>query len=171
MTFIGNWYFRLLNDQTEYPRDWDYGVVATPAYGPRGNSNIGAGGSVGVNANAANPEGGARLVRFMAENNYRFVSEFPAREDLSAEEIEGFLGGLAAASNGSVTAEEIRLAIFDNGMGMRPEKILGALPDQYRNIIMQESELYFVGEQTVEVTVERIETRMNQALRDEGLID
>jgi multiple sugar transport system substrate-binding protein len=63
------------------------------------------------------------------------------------------------------------LAIFDNGMGMRPEKILGALPDQYRNIIMQESELYFVGEQTVEVTVERIETRMNQALRDEGLID
>jgi multiple sugar transport system substrate-binding protein len=171
MTFIGNWYFRLLNDQTEYPRDWDYGVVATPAYGPRGNSNIGAGGSVGVNANAANPEGGARLVRFMAENNYRFVSEFPAREDLSAEEIEGFLGGLAAASNGSVTAEEIRLAIFDNGMGMRPEKILGALPDQYRNIIMQESELYFVGEQTVDVTVERIETRMNQALRDEGLID
>lgn len=171
MTFIGNWYFRLMNDQSEYPRDWDYGVVATPAYGPNGNNNIGAGGSVGVNVNAANPEGGARLVRFMAENNYRFVSEFPAREDLSEDEIESFLTGLADASDGSVTAAEIRQAIFDNGMGMRPEKILGALPDQYKNIIMQESELYFVGEQSVDRTVDRIKSRMDQALQDEGLID
>lgn len=171
MHFIGNWYFRLMNDDNEYPRDWDYGVVATPAFGQGGNNNIGAGGSVGVNANAANPEGGARLVRFMAENNYRFISEFPARVDLTETEVEGFLQGLADASRGSVTAAEIREAIFDNGMGMRAEKILGPLPDQYRDFIMQESELYFVGEQTVDRTVERIKVRMDQALRDQGFID
>ena len=164
MHFVGSWYTGLLTNYTDYPRDWRWGVVPSPAAGPNGNNNLVAGGTWAVNKNAQNPGNAARYVAFVSNNYWKYFGGLPARVDLTNAEVNQILGDIAAKSNGSVTVEELNTAFFNHGMGVVDEKIGGDIASQYENIIKQWGELYLVGELDLSTTVQRIKTDVDRAI-------
>jgi len=165
MHFIGSWYLGLLSDMEKYPRDWDWGITQLPT--PEdGKNNFGNIAAFGINKNADHPEEAFEYLKFIAENQALYTNRVPARADIGKEEMLKVFEDIANNSGGSVTAENLYDALYDNGLGFVTEKIVGPAAAEYSSIIIQESELYYVGEQTLDETVESISKRVNKAIED-----
>ncbi len=165
MICIGSWFTGLLTDPVTYPRDWDWGIVETPAAGPTGKNNLMAGGVWGVLKNAKHPQNGARYAAWVSENWYKDGGGIPARVNLTPQEIQGILGGsIAAKSNGSVTVADLDAALMHNTLGVVDEKITGPKAREYTDVINQEAQLYMTGEQSLDDTVKHIKERADKIL-------
>lgn len=166
MICIGSWFTGLLTDPVTYPRDWDWGVVETPAAGANGKNNLMAGGVWSILKNAKHPKNAARYISWVSENSYKYAGGIPARVNLTPQEVQELLGGIAEKSAGSVTVQELKAALLVNTLGIVDEKICGPRVREYSDIIAQEGEMYLSGEQSLDDTIRIIKERADQVLAE-----
>ncbi len=164
MICIGSWFTGLLTDLVTYPRDWDWGIVETPSAGPKGKNNLMAGGVWAVLKNARHPQNGARYAAWVSEHSYEYAGGIPARVNLSAEELQKLLGGIAEKSKGSVTVADLKAALLQNSLGVVDEKITGAKVKEYTDIIKEEAQMYMSGEQSLDGALKHIKERADKIL-------
>lgn len=167
MFIQGNWFTRLLNSPADYPRDWDYGVVAIPTTGTEdGANNFVSMAYASINRNAAHPQEALEYILWLGLNQWRFEKGIPALENLSDEDLAEVFKSTADASGGSITVEDLNKALIDNGLNVINVDIVGPEAAQYNQIIKEEAERYCTDQQTLAVTVERVKQRMDEALRN-----
>ncbi|GHH99940.1 ABC transporter substrate-binding protein [Neobacillus kokaensis] len=169
MHFIGTWYSGLFSDKETYPRDWNVGVtkIPVPADGKASN-NFGVVAGHGINKNAAHPEEAYIFVKWMAENLYKYSGDLPARVDLTDEDLIEHFRGFEEQVNGEITAEDLNNAFINDGLGFVDEKLLGPAAAEYSQIILQEAELYLVGQKSLKDTVKAIKERADKAIKEAG---
>jgi multiple sugar transport system substrate-binding protein len=164
MICIGSWFTGLLTDSVTYPRDWDWGIVETPAAGPNGKNNLMAGGVWAVLKKAKHPQNAVRYITYVSENWYKAGGGIPARINLTAQEIQGILGGIAEKSNGSVSVSDLDAALLHNTLGVVDEKITGPKAKEYTDVILREAQLYMSGAQSVDDAVKNITSQGDKIL-------
>ncbi|MBP2000075.1 multiple sugar transport system substrate-binding protein [Paenibacillus shirakamiensis] len=169
MHFIGTWYTNQFKDKTTYPRDWKVGItqLPVPADG-KGNNNFGIVAGYGINKNAEHAEDAYTYVKWMAENSYKYNGNLPARVDLSKEDINKLFQKTSDELGGEISAEELNKALISNDLGFVDEKITGPGSTEYSNIILQEADLYLVGQKSLDDTIQSIKKRADQAIKDAG---
>jgi multiple sugar transport system substrate-binding protein len=164
MICIGSWFTGLLTDPVTYPRDWDWGIVETPAAGPKGKNNLMAGGVWAVLKNAKHPLNAARYVAWVCEHSYEYAGGIPARVNLTPEELQKLLGGIAEKSRGSVAVADLQAALLANSLGVVDEKITGAKVKEYTDIVKEEAQMYMSGEQSLDSALKHIKDRADKIL-------
>lgn len=165
MLCIGSWFTGLLTDPVTYPREWDWGIIETPAAGPNGKNNLIAGGTWAVLKKAKHAENGARYVSWVAESWYKDAGGLPARVNLTPADIQGILGAsIAEKSKGSVTVKDLDAALLHNSLGVQDEKITGPKAKEYTDIIKREAQMYMSGEQTLDQALKNIKEQGDKAL-------
>ena len=164
MICIGSWFTGLLTDEVTYPRDWNWGIVETPAAGPSGKNNLMAGGVWAVLKKAKHPLNAARYSAYVSENWYKEGGGIPARVNLTEAEVQGLLGGIAEKSKGSVTVADLRSALLQNSLGVVDEKVTGPKAKEYTDIIYRQAELYMSGEQPLNETMKQIKEQSDKIL-------
>jgi multiple sugar transport system substrate-binding protein len=169
MHFISSWYLGILTNKTDYPRDWDWGILEIPR--PDGwndtVNNFGVASAEAINVNSKNPEEAFELVQFLAENYYKFFNTLPARVDLSDAEIESIFKKISDSTDGDVTIEDLNKTYFDNDLGFVNEKIVGPGAAQLEKIVNQEAELYYIGQKSLEDAVMSIKRRHDEAIAND----
>jgi multiple sugar transport system substrate-binding protein len=99
-----------------------------------------------------------------ARNQWKFENGLPALEQISASDRELVFGPMAKASNGQVTVDELYSALIDTGMGILPHNIIGPAAAEYNNIVNEEVERFCMDQQNLQVTIQRIVSRANEAI-------
>lgn len=166
MHYTGNWFLRLLTSQKDYPRAWKFGIVATPSAGKDGNNNLGSMAYVSVNKNAAHPDEAFVYAAWLAKNQWKYEHGIPARVDLKDEDYKLAFQSIADASGGSVTVDDLRKALIDNGMGLKSSDITGSVGEEYNVIITSEMERYCNDQQSLDATVANVVKRVNKTVAD-----
>lgn len=167
MHLIGTWYTDQFTDKDAYPRDWEFGItqIPVPADG-KGSNNLVSPASIGINKNSEHADAAYEFVKFYAENHYKYIGTLPAQEDLNDEQIEELFGGIEERLDGEVTVAEFKDAIYDSSIGIADEKIVGKAANEYANIILQEGELFLIGEKSLEDTIASIKSRADDAIEN-----
>lgn len=168
MHVIGTWYTNMFLDKENYPRNWEFGIteIPTPADAEAKN-NLAVINGLAINAYSKQPKEAFEFVKYFAENNYKYTGDLPARVDLTDEDINEMFQKIADRTDGEVTVEDLNKAIYQNDQGFAEEKIVGAAATEYSNIILQESELYLIGQKSLEDTVKTIKERVDAAIQAE----
>ncbi len=168
MHVIGTWYTNMFLDKENYPRDWQFGIteLPTPADG-KGNNNLTVINGVAINAYSKQPKEAFEFAKYFAENNYKYTGDLPARIDLTDEDINEMFQKIVDRIDGEVTIEDLNKAMYQNDLGFSDEKIVGPAAAEYSNIILQESELYLIGQKSLDDTVKTIKERVDQAIKAE----
>jgi len=158
MTVVGTWYLGTLQDYEKYPRDWKVGVCAPPVPADgKGNNILSAGGGFGITKTAAHPKEAFKALTFICENEYTVNGGVtPARVDITKEDMLKIFEATAEALKGEVTAEELYNACYTSDLGIANEKIIGTASAQINDTFTKEAELYELGKQTLEETMEKI---------------
>jgi multiple sugar transport system substrate-binding protein len=164
MICIGSWFTGLLTDPVTYPRDWDWGIVETPAAGPNGKNNLMAGGVWAVLKKAKHPQNAVRYITYVSENWYKEGGGVPARINLTPQEVQKILGGIADKSGGSVSVADLDAALLSNTLGVVDEKITGAKAKEYTDIIVREAQLYMSGAESLDDAVKNIKSQADKIL-------
>lgn len=163
----GNWFTRLLNSQSDYPRDWRYGVAAIPSTGKDGGSNnFVSMAYVSINKNAEHVDEALEYVLWLGQNQWKYEGGIPALATLTAEDQELAFSGVANASNGQVTVEELYNAWINTGLGTTASDILGTAAGEYDQIVTEETEAYFRGLQSIDTTINNVVKRVNEAIKN-----
>lgn len=167
MHLIGSWYTDLFANKESYPRDWKFGMtqIPVPADG-KGNNNLISPAGIGINKNSEKPKEAFQFVKFYAENYYKYTGNLPARVDLTDAELDALFQDLVTTLEGELTVEELKSALFDKNMGVVDEKIIGPAANEYSSIVLQESELYLVGQKSLDDAIKDIKKRADQAIKD-----
>lgn len=168
MHVIGSWYTDMFIGQDTYPRDWKFGITHLPVTSDgKGNNNLISPAGIGISKNSKHPEEAFQFVKYWAENYYRYLSSLPARVDLTDAEMTELFKGVVEKLDNEITIEDLQSVLFDPNMGVADEKIVGTAASEYSNIILQESELFLIGEKSLEDTIAAIKKRADQAIQDE----
>ncbi|MBC8081132.1 MAG: sugar ABC transporter substrate-binding protein [Gorillibacterium sp.] len=167
MHVIGSWYFGVFSDKKNYPIDWKWGITQMPTDGT-GNNNFGVSSGLAVNKNAAHPKEAFQYLQFCAMNSYKYTNQLPARVDLTAADLTVVFQSISDSTSGDVTVEDLNSALVENNLGFVQEKIVGAASEQYSKIILEESEKYLVGQQSIDQAVAAIKKRADEAIKNEA---
>ena len=162
----GNWFTRLLNSQTDYPKDWDYGVAPTPSAGEDGNNNFVSMGYYSINKNAEHPEEALEYLLWLGQNQWKYEGQIPALASLTAEEQNQVFSSIADASHGQVTVTDLYENFMNTGMGVAQSDIIGTAADEYNRIVNDEVTAYCMDLRDIDTTISRIVTRVNEAIRN-----
>lgn len=162
----GNWFTRLLNNQNDYPKDWDYGIVQTPSSGADGNNNFVSMGYYSINKNAAHPDEALEYVLWLGQNQWKYEGQIPALASLSAEEQSQVFASIADASHGQITVTDLYENIMNTGMGVSQSDIIGTAADEYNRIANDEISAYCMDLQSLDTTISNIVSRVNEAIRN-----
>jgi len=168
MHFIGSWYTGMFEDKVAYPRDWKFGITQIPVPADGGNNNFGSVSSIGISKNSKHPKEAFEYARFYAENSYKYNGNFPARVDLKDAEVNEMFKGTVEKLAGEITVADLQKALIDNNLGYTDEKLIGPASTDYSNIILQEAEMYLVGQTSLDDAVKSIKTRVDKAIQDEA---
>ena len=162
----GNWFTRLLNSQSDYPRDWKYGVAPLPSAGENGNNNLISMAYSSINKNAKHKDAALKYVLWVGQNQWKYEGGIPALASLSEEDKAEVFGPVAEASNGQVTIDDLYNSFIANGMGNQNSDILGDVSSEYNAIVNEELHKYFMDLETLDNTLENIETRVNEVIEN-----
>lgn len=162
----GNWFTRLLNSQTDYPKDWDYGVAPTPSAGEDGNNNFVSMGYYSINKNAEHPEEALEYLIWLGQNQWKFEGQIPALASLTAEEQNQVFSAIADASHGQVTVSDLYENFMNTGMGVAQSDIIGTAADEYNRIVNDEVAAYCMDLQDIDTTISKICSRVNEAIKN-----
>ena len=160
----GNWFTRLLNDQNDYPKDWDYGVAPLPSAGENGNNSLGSFGYVSINKNAAHPEEARIYLEWLADNQWKYEGGIPAFKHMTEEQQNIAFGQIAEASHGQVTVSDLYENLVNTGMGVVTSDIVGPAAAEYYNIVKAELKAYNMDLQDLDTTMRNITVRVNEAI-------
>ncbi|KRE48530.1 ABC transporter substrate-binding protein [Paenibacillus sp. Soil522] len=164
MHFIGNWYTGLLTNEKDFPKEWKWGVTQIPTDG-MGTNNFGVTYTHAVNKYSAHPKEALAYVKFKAEYGAIIRGNIPALADPMAQEDS--IKHIAELSNGSVTVDELSKAFFNNKLGYVQEKNIGPAAAEYSRIILQESDLYLSGINSLDDTIKAIKDKADAAILKE----
>lgn len=170
MHFISSWYFQLLSNNKDYPRDWKYGVAQTPVPADgKGDNNLANICSFAINKNAAHPKEAFQLIKYIAEDGYKILNAFPANQSASANDLKLFFKTLSNSTaidpaKPDVTPDDLYNAFYNNGLGIVSEKILGSIAADYANIIIKEAEGFYYGKNALDVAVKNIKQQADQKI-------
>jgi len=168
MHLIGSWYTDMFADKGSYPRDWKFGITQIPVPSDgTGNNNLISPAGIGVNKNSKHPKEAFQFVKYWAENYYKYLGTLPARSDLNDEDLTALFKGVVEKLDGEITVEDLQSVLFDPNMGIVDEKIVGPGANEYSNIILQESELFLVGQNSLEDAIKEIKKRADQAIEED----
>jgi ABC-type sugar transport system, periplasmic component len=159
----GNWFTRLLNSQSDYPKDWDYGVAPLPA-NEGGKNNLVSLGYVSVNKNAAHPEEAAIYAIWLGQNQWKYEGGIPALATLTEEQQNQVFSGIAEASHGQVTVSELYENMINTGLAATPGDIVGTAAEEYNTIVREELQAYCMDLQSLDKTMANITSRANEAI-------
>ena len=162
----GNWFTRLLNSQTDYPKDWDYGVAPTPSAGEDGNNNFVSMGYYSINKNAEHPEEALEYLIWLGQNQWKYEGQIPALASLTAEEQNQVFSAIADASHGQVTVSDLYENFMNTGMGVAQSDIIGPAADEYNRIVNDEVAAYCMDLQDIDTTISKICSRVNEAIKN-----
>lgn len=162
----GNWFTRLLNSQTDYPKDWDYGVAPTPSAGEDGNNNFVSMGYYSINKNAEHPEEALEYLIWLGQNQWKFEGQIPALASLTTEEQNQVFSAIADASHGQVTVSDLYENFMNTGMGVAQSDIIGTAADEYNRIVNDEVAAYCMDLQDIDTTISKICSRVNEAIKN-----
>ena len=162
----GNWFTRLLNSQTDYPKDWDYGVAPTPSAGEDGNNNFVSMGYYSINKNAEHPEEALEYLIWLGQNQWKFEGQIPALASFTAEEQNQVFSAIADASHGQVTVSDLYENFMNTGMGVAQSDIIGTAADEYNRIVNDEVAAYCMDLQDIDTTISKICSRVNEAIKN-----
>ena len=162
----GNWFTRLLNSQTDYPKDWDYGVAPTPSAGEDGNNNFVSMGYYSINKNAEHPEEALEYLIWLGQNQWKYEGQIPALASLTAEEQNQVFSAIADASHGQVTVSDLYENLMNTGMGVAQSDIIGPAADEYNRIVNDEVAAYCMDLQDIDTTISKICSRVNEAIKN-----
>lgn len=162
----GNWFTRLLNSQTDYPKDWDYGVAPTPSAGEDGNNNFVSMGYYSINKNAEHPEEALEYLLWLGQNQWKYEGQIPALASLTDEEQNQVFSGIAEASHGQVTVSDLYENFMNTGMGVAQSDIIGPAADEYNRIVNDEVAAYCMDLQDIDTTISKICSRVNEAIKN-----
>lgn len=160
----GNWFTRLLNDGNDYPKDWEYGIAPLPAAGEDGANNLVSLGYVSINKNAAHPEEAIIYLEWLAENQWKYEGGIPAFATMTEEQQNLAFGAIAEASNGQITVNDLYENLINTGLGSLSSDIVGPAAAEYYNIVKEELIAYNMDLQSLDVTMENITNRVNEAI-------
>ena len=162
----GNWFTRLLNSQTDYPKDWDYGVAPTPSAGEDGNNNFVSMGYYSINKNAEHPEEALEYLLWLGQNQWKYEGQIPALASLTAEQQNQVFSSIADASHGQVTVSDLYENFMNTGMGVAQSDIIGTAADEYNRIVNDEVAAYCMDLQDIDTTISKICSRVNEAIKN-----
>ena len=162
----GNWFTRLLNSQTDYPKDWDYGVAPTPSAGEDGNNNFVSMGYYSINKNAEHPEEALEYLIWLGQNQWKFEGQIPALASLTAEEQNQVFSAIADASHGQVTVSDLYENFMNTGMGVAQSDIIGTAADEFNRFVNDEVAAYCMDLQDIDTTISKICSRVNEAIKN-----
>lgn len=161
----GNWFTRLLNSQSDYPRDWKYGVAPLPS-ARNGKNDLTSIAYASINKNAAHPQEALTYVIWLGENQWRYEGGLPALRNLTPEQQNACFEGVAAASDGQVSVEDLYNAILNTGLGSVDSDIIGDAATEYNSIIQEELRSYCMDLQDIDTAIGNIVTRTNEAIKN-----
>lgn len=162
----GNWFTRLLNSQTDYPRDWKYGVAPLPSAPNGGDNNMVSLGYVSINKNSANPDLAFKYLVWLGENQWKYEGGIPALATLTEEQQNQVFSSIADASNGQVTVDDLYNAWINTGLGTAQSDIVGVAANEYNRIVNAELQAFYMDLQDIDTTIANIMTKVNQAIKN-----
>ena len=171
MQLIGSWYTFAPQDLKTYPRDWKIGLTQIPV-DPQGKNGIGTSGGIAVNKASKHPKEAADFIKWFAENNYKYSGGMTAQVNLNEEESDKLFTDMAAKfpAQDGITAADLKAALVTPNLGIVQEKITGSIPTDYGNIILQEGELYLVGQKSLDDAISSIKTRADEAIKKQSTV-
>lgn len=169
MQLIGGWYTGVLTDSKTYPITWQWGMTLLPVPDSGdGDRTLVAGGAFGVNQNSKHKEAAFNFVNYLSQNLYKKNKSIPPLQNVSEADQNELLKSIADSSAGSVTVEELRDVIFDDTLGVADEKISGAGSSIISQTILQEGELYLVGQKSLDDAIAAIKEKSDRAIEAEA---
>ncbi|UKS28168.1 extracellular solute-binding protein [Paenibacillus sp. HWE-109] len=166
MHLIGGWYMGLLTDKKSYPITWKWGITQVPVPDSGdGDRTLVAGGAFGVNSKSKNKDASFKFVNYLAQNAYKKGKGIPPLQSITDADKTAVLKGIADASDGSVTVDDLRKVIFDSGLGVADEKISGPGASIISQTILQEGELYMVGQKSLDDAIGAIKKKSDEAIK------
>ncbi|MFA6844372.1 MAG: extracellular solute-binding protein [Sphaerochaetaceae bacterium] len=162
----GNWFTRLLNSQTDYPKDWKYGVAPMPSASKDGSNNFVSMAYSSVNKNAAHPEEALAYVLWLGENQWKYEGGIPALASLTQEEQNQVFSSIADASSGQVTVSDLYENMMNTGLGVAQSDIIGPAASEYNAIVNEELQAYCMNLQPLDKAISRIVSRVNEAIKN-----
>lgn len=172
MFVCGGWVASMLSNSEQYPRDWEVAIRPMPYPAGSSPSTLSIPGCYAVPATSSNPEAAFEVVKVIAEEMYTLgEGRIPARKDLTQDEINDYVVNqllpTTFVNDPSVTAEDISTAWFDPNRALLPEKIIGTADGTINRIFKEEGDLYGIGAQDLETTMENIQNMANKAIEEE----
>ena len=160
----GNWFTRLLNSQVDYPRDWKYGIAPLPSAPDGGANNLASMSFVAINKNAEHLDEAVEYVLWLADNRWKFEGGIPAMAEFTEEVQQQVFASIAEASDGQITVEDLYNGLIDTGLGVAQFDILGTASTEYNAIVVQELQAFNLELQSLDETMARITTRVNEVI-------
>ena len=157
----GNWFTRLMNNNTDYPKDWTYGLTQIP-----GDNNFSSTAWYSINKNCEHKAEAIEYCLWLAKNQWKYENQLPALTTLTEEEQQLAFGAVADGSNGQVSVADYYNAAVNNDLGVVCSDIIGTAALEYKLIINEEASAYLQGLQTVDECVAKIVSRANEAIKN-----
>ncbi|MNW37737.1 Bacterial extracellular solute-binding protein [compost metagenome] len=168
MHLIGSWYMGIITDMETYPINWKWGITQVPVPDSGdGDRTLVAGAAFGVNSKSKHKEAAFKFINYMSQNIYKKNKAIPPMENVSDADKTALLQGIVDSSNGSVTVDELNKVIFDSGLGVADEKISGPGSSVISQTVLQEGELYMVGQKSLDDAIQAIKKKSDEAIQSE----
>lgn len=165
MANAGSWLVRDMKNKDKFPFDFEVGVAYLPRYdetveGPCSNYSASV---LGIPANSEHKEEAWRFIKYYVEECSDYIAAsgnlptyLPAYDD---EMVKKFC-------EGSGLSIEDGQKFFNSSVNLTTNKIIGPGGAEYMQIAKEEIEQYFNGEKTLDETLDKIESRVNEKLAE-----
>jgi multiple sugar transport system substrate-binding protein len=168
MFVCGGWTTYLL-DRNSYPRDWKAGILPMPYPAGQQKSTMVVNGCYAIPTTSKNKEAALAALKVICEKQYTLgQGRVPARVDLTQAEINEYVNNELAkpfVTDGISTAD-FQAAWFDPKQLHLDEKPTGAGGAEIKVIWQQQTELYAIGQQSLEQTMSAIKEQSDKAIKE-----
>ena len=163
----------MLPNTEKYSRDWKCAILPFPYPEGEQPSTLTVSGCYAVPSTSKNPEAAFEAVRCIAENQYTLgYGRVPARVDLDDAAITDYIqNGLVPTyeATDAIPAEQFKAAWFDADRKVLSEKAVGTADTTISQIWTSEAPLYGMGQQDIDTTMQNIQERSNEAIKEAEL--
>ncbi len=172
MWVVGNWALAMGVDKKTYPRDWKLGVTIMPQVEAGEKVTLSVMGGYAVGKNTKHAKEAYEVVKALAELEYTLpFGKVPARVDLDSSQLADIAkGAIVGLTEDGITEQDIIDSILDAKLDAVDEKITGPGMTQINGtIIPKESELYAIGQRSLEDTMKAIKEKADNAIKEDQL--
>jgi multiple sugar transport system substrate-binding protein len=166
MFMQGTWLLNWAADKEQYPREWELGIAPMPVDEGTTPKNWGISGTFSMTPTTKNKT----LALEIAVDVVRETAKLTSSEiyaDQTVEQPNLFKSIADEIDDEQVTYEYLQKLFNNQETIFVSEKITGAKPTQYEELVKNEVELYFTQAQDLETTISNIKKRVDDMLKKE----